>query len=300
MPERHPVDARGVVLAVLAALGFSAKAILVKLAYAIAPVEAVTLVAVRMTFSLPVFAWVGLAEARRAEPLSRRDWASVLLLGLSGYYAASMLDFVGLKYISAGLERLILFTYPTLTVLLNAVFLGQKVGRRALGALFLCYLGVAAAFAHDLGATSFAGAVFTGGAFVVGSSVTYSVYLTGSGPMIKRLGTARFTALAMLVATAATLVHFLVTQPLSALALPPRVYLYAFAMAALSTVAPAFALSAAIRRIGSSRAALVGTIGPIVTIALGWWILGEPVSAWQLVGTVLVVAGVVQVSRARG
>lgn len=296
---RHPVDGHGVFLAVLAALGFSVKAILVKLAYAIAPVEAVTLVTLRMAFSLPVFAWVGLAEARRAEPLERRDWAALLVLGLSGYYGASMLDFVGLQYISAGLERLILFTYPTLTLLLSAVFLRQRVGPRALGALVLCYLGVGAAFAHDLGMASVAGAVFTGGAYVFASSVTYAVYLTGSGPMISRLGTRRFTALAMLVATGATLVHFVATQPLSALVLPGKVYAYAFAMAAFSTVAPSFALSAAIRRIGSGRAALIGTVGPIMTIGLGWWILGEPVSGWQLIGTALVVGGVVLVSRGR-
>lgn len=118
--------------------------------------------------------------------------------------------------------------------------------------------------------------------------------------MIGRLGTARFTALAMLVATAATLSHFMATQRLSALALPPRIYGLALAMAILSTVLPSFALSAAIRRIGSGRAALIGTIGPILTIALGWWILGEPMSAWQLVGTALVVGGVVLVSRGEG
>jgi drug/metabolite transporter (DMT)-like permease len=294
------MDGHGVVLAIGAALGFSAKAILVKLAYAIAPVEAVTLVTLRMAFALPVFAWVGLRETRGAEPLSSRDWAAMVTLGILGYYGASMLDFVGLKYVSAGLERLILFTYPALTVLLNALFLGQKVGRRALGALALCYLGVAAAFAHDLSLASVAGSVVIGGAFVFGSAVTYSVYLTGSGPMIRRLGTARFTALAMLVATAATLTHFIATQPLSALVLPPTIYGYALGMAALSTVAPAFALSAAIRRIGSSKASLIGTIGPILTIALGWWILDEPMSVWQLVGTALVVGGVVLVSSGRG
>lgn len=298
--QRHPIDGHGVILAVCAALGFSVKAILVKLAYGLAPVEAVTLVTLRMAFALPVFAWVGLRETHRSEPLAPRDWAAVVSLGVLGYYGASMLDFVGLKYVSAGLERLILFTYPPLTVLLSALFLGQKVGRRALGALVLCYLGVAAAFAHDLSLSSPAGAVFTGGALVFGSSVTYAVYLTGSGPMIGRLGTARFTALAMLVATAATLSHFMATQRLSALALPPRIYGLALAMAILSTVLPSFALSAAIRRIGSGRAALIGTIGPILTIALGWWILGEPMSAWQLVGTALVVGGVVLVSRGEG
>jgi drug/metabolite transporter (DMT)-like permease len=284
-------------LAILAALGFSAKAILVKLAYATAPVAAVTLLALRMIFALPVFAWVGLRHSRGGTPLSRRDWTAVIGLGLLGYYGASIFDFLGLEYITAGLERLVLFTYPTLTVLLGVLFLGQRIGRREFAALALCYLGIAAAFAHDLGIGPGAAAVWIGGGFVFASSLCYAVYLTGSGPMIARLGAARFTALAMLVSTAATLGHFAATQPLAALVQPWPVYAYGFAMAAFSTVIPVFAQAAAIRRIGSGRAAMIGTVGPLMTIALGWWILGEAVSAWQLAGVVLVVAGVVLVGK---
>ena len=284
-------------LAILAALGFSAKAILVKLAYATAPVEAVTLLALRMAFALPVFIWVGLRQSRRGSPLTARDWVAVAGLGLLGYYGASIFDFVGLKYISAGLERLILFTYPTLTVLLGVFFFGHSIGRREVVPLLLCYVGIAAAFTHDLGVGADATAVWIGGGFVFASSLCYAVYLTGSGPMIARLGAARFTALAMLVSTAATLGHFVATQPLSALVQPWPIYAYGFTMAALSTVIPVFAQAAAIRRIGSGRAAMIGTVGPLMTIMLGWWMLGEAMSAWQLGGVALVVAGVVLVGR---
>lgn len=287
----------GIALAIIAALGFSAKAIFVKLAYAAAPVEAVTLLALRMTFSLPVFLWVGLRESRNVTPLTRREWAAVVVLGLLGYYGASILDFLGLQYITAGLERLILFTYPTLTLLLGALLYGQAIGRREWGAVALCYLGIAAAFAHDLNLSAETSVVWTGAGFVFASSLSYAFYLSGSGPMLARIGVARFTALAMLVSTAATLGHFFATQSLSALVQPLPIYGYGLAMALLSTVIPVFAQSAAIRRIGSGRAALIGTVGPLMTIALSWWLLGESISTWQIAGAALVVAGVVLVSR---
>jgi drug/metabolite transporter (DMT)-like permease len=289
----------GVWLAILAAVGFSAKAIFVKLAYAAAPVEAVTLLALRMAFALPVFLWVGWRESRGARPLGGRDWLAVVMLGLLGYYGASILDFLGLQYITAGLERLILFTYPTMTLLLGAVLYGHRIGRREWIAVALCYVGIAAAFAHDLHLSAAASAVWIGGGFVFASSLSYAFYLTGSGPMLAKVGVARFTALALLVSTAATLAHFLATQPVTALLQPLPVYAYALAMALFSTVIPVFAQAAAIRRIGSGRAALIGTLGPLITIALGWWWLGESISVWQLVGAALVVSGVVIVSRGK-
>jgi drug/metabolite transporter (DMT)-like permease len=286
----------GVWLAILAAFGFSLKAIFVKLAYASAPVEAVTLLALRMAFSLPVFLWVGLRASRGAPTLAARDWLAIVTLGLLGYYGASILDFVGLQYITAGLERLILFTYPTLTLLLGALLYGEAIGRRAWLALGLCYAGIAAAFAHDLHQTAQSLAVWLGGAFVFASSLSYALYLSGSAKMLVRIGVARFTALAMLVSTAATLIHFFATQPIAALAQPWPIYGYGLAMAVLSTAIPVFAQSAAIRRIGAGRAVLIGTVGPLMTIALGWWLLGESISAWQLAGAALVVAGVILVS----
>lgn len=290
----------GVWLAFFAAFGFSFKAILVKLAYALpgaVPVEAVTLLALRMVFALPAFAWVGLRESRRSTSLTRREWAAVVVLGMLGYYGASIFDFLGLRLISAGLERLILFTYPTLTVLLGAVFFGQRITRREVAALALCYIGIAAAVTHDLQVSADEATVWLGAAFVFASSLCYALYLVGGGQMIVRLGAARFTALAMLVSTAATFVHFFATQPLTALIQPWQIYALGFAMALFSTVLPVFALSMAIRSIGASRAALIGTVGPLLTIVFSWWLLGEAISAAQLAGVALVVGGVMIVSR---
>ncbi len=291
----------GVWLAVGAAFGFSAKAILVKLAYAFpgpTAVEPVTLLALRMVYSLPAFVWVGLRASRHAEPLSGRDWLAIVALGLLGYYGASIFDFLGLRLISAGLERLILFTYPTLTLLLGVLFFGHRITRREVAALALCYIGIAAAFTHDLDVAGDEAAVWLGAGLVFASSLAYSGYLVGGGQMILRLGAARFTALAMLVSTTATLLHFFISQPPSSLIVQPwQIHALGFAMALFSTVLPVFAMAAAMRRIGSSRAAMISTLGPLTTIFLGWWILGESISVAQIVGTALVVGGVVIVGK---
>ena len=301
MPQRPPIakssaHRAGVALAVVAAFGFSFKAILVKLAYPYG-VDAVTLLALRMAFALPVFMWVGFSASRNAPALTRRDWLAVALLGVLGYYGASILDFLGLKHISAGLERLILFTYPTLTLLLGVVLHGRAITRREGLALVLCYAGIAAAFAHDLQFAGDTAVVWIGGGFVFASSVSYALYLSGSAGMIAKLGAARFTALAMLVSTAAIGGHFLATQPLVALVQPWPVYALGAAMGVFSTVVPVFAQSAAIRRIGSGPAALVGMVGPLLTIVFAWLLLDEGFSTAQMIGVALVIVGVATVSR---
>ncbi len=281
----------GVWLALVAAFSLSMKAIWVKLAYQW-PIDAVTLLAIRMTFSLPFFLVIGLRESRRLQPMSPRQWLVVMLLGLLGYYAASLLDFIGLHYITASLERLILFSYPAMTLILGAVLYRQPIGRRNFGALLLCYAGIAAAFAHDLHMGGDMRNVWIGGGFIMASALCYAVYLVGSGRIIPLVGAARFAALSMLASTGAILLHFVLTQALRALNQPWQVYALTLGLALFSTVLPVFALSAAIPRIGSGKAALIGTIGPVMTIAMSVWLLGEPVSLWQWIGTALILAGV--------
>lgn len=293
-------DRLGVALAVLAAFGFSFKAILIKLAYAVpaaAPVDPVTLLSLRMLLSLPVFAWIGFRSSLGAPPLTRRDWGMLLALGLAGYYGASLFDFLGLKLISAGLERLILFTYPTLTILIGVLFMGRRLHRSELWSLLLSYAGIGLAFAHDLHFSGELRSVLLGSLFVFASSLTYALYLSGSAPMIRRLGSARFTALVMIVSTLAAQLHFLASQPLTAYALPWTTWAYILAIVAFSTVLPMFMQSASIARIGTARSVLIGTVGPVLTIFFGWWILGEPMSLAQMAGTGLVLAGVLLASR---
>lgn len=252
-----------------------------------------------MLFALPVFLWVGLLRQRAGSALSGSDGWRIALLGCLGYYGASILDFWGLQYISAGLERLILFTYPTLTILIGVLFQGKPFSWREGVALVLCYTGIGFAFVHDLELAD-SRDVWIGGGLVFASSVSYAIYLAGSAPMIARLGSMRFTALAMLMSTAVTLFHFVVTQPFSAFMQPLPVYGWSLAMAVFATVIPVFALSAAIRQLGAGQTTLYGMVGPLLTIGFGWWLLDEAISPAQLAGAVLVVAGILIVSRRQG
>ncbi len=291
--QRHAVT--GGLFALLAAVCFSAKAILVKLAYA-DHVDAITLLALRMTFSVPAFLGVALwaNNNKQHAALNRRDWFAVLTLGLTGYYLASYLDFLGLQYISAGLERLILFLYPTMVVVLTAWLYRLPIKPREKFALILSYAGIALVFVHDVGMRE--NGVLNGALLVFGSALAYAIYLIGANHSIARIGATRFTAYAMTVASAASIVQFAVTHPLKGLILSERVYYLGLAMAVFSTVLPAFLLSAAMRRIGAGKTALIGAIGPVSTIYLAWVFLGEGLSLTQITGSVLVLTGVLAIS----
>jgi drug/metabolite transporter (DMT)-like permease len=284
----------GVVFALLAAVGFSAKAILVKLAY-LDNVDAITLLALRMVFSVPFFIGVAVWVWRQhAAPLNTHDRLLVLGLGLIGYYCSSFLDFLGLQYISAGLERLILFLYPTMTVILSAILYKRAIGRKVIAAMGLCYAGIALVFLHDVGVKE--SGIVVGAALVFASTLSYSIYLVGAGHAIARIGTLRFTAYAMVVASVASLLQFGVMRSMSALDLPLRVYELSIAMAIFSTVSPVFLLSFAIRRIGSGSASLIGSIGPVSTIYMAYVFLDEHVSLLQIAGSLLVLSGVLVIS----
>ena len=288
----------GVVFALLAAIGFSAKAILVKLAYQYR-VDTITLLALRMSFAMPFFVAVLFWVRRKSiDPLALKDKLLVLGVGLTGYYLSSLFDFLGLQYITAGLERLILFLYPTMTVVLAALLYKRPIGKKVLAAMALSYLGIALVFLHDAGGRQ-GESTLLGAMLVFASTLSYSIYLVGAGHAIARLGVERFTSMAMIVAGIACLLQFALTHSLGSLVLPFRVYEYSVAMALFSTVLPVFLLSYAIRHIGSSRASLIGSIGPVSTIYLAYLFLGEQVTPLQVAGAFLVMCGVMIVSLTR-
>lgn len=279
----------GVGLALIAALGFSGKAILVKLAYQDG-VDAVTLLALRVAFSAPVFLIVLVLAPRPAQPVRGPEVLGIVALGLLGYYLSSLLDFEGLQYISAALERLILFLYPTVVVVVSALFARRRLRREEWLALVLSYAGIVLVFLHDLGGTR--AGIGLGALLVFGSTLSYSAYLLGADRLIARVGSVRFTAYAMLVSSAFLLGHFVATHPLAALRQPLRVYGLSLAMGAFSTVLPMFALAAAIRRIGSARTSMIGSIGPVFTLLMAAVVLDEGISAIQVGGSALVLGGV--------
>ena len=296
---RTPLTPRqiGMLLAVLAAFGFSFKAIFVKLAYLSAPVDAITLLSLRMLFSLPLFLLSGYAYLRSGPALTLKDWALLVFLGLTGYYGASILDFAGLQYISAGLERVILFTYPTITILLGLLFLDKKASPQLIAALLLCYAGVSLVFVSDHQLAGDSAAPWLGAALVFASAVSYACYTAFAEVSIGKLGAARFSILALIVSILAAQLHFLVTNPISDLIQPLPIYAYCAAMALFSTVLPIFFQSGAIQRIGAGPTVLVGMLGPVMTIFFSWLLLAEPLTWVQLAGTALVIAGIYLIRR---
>jgi drug/metabolite transporter (DMT)-like permease len=297
--QRAPVAtksiATGLLLATLGAICFSGKAIIVKLAYRYG-VDAVTLIMYRMLFALPIFALMAWWASRGQAALSRKDWLGVLWLGFTGYYLASFLDFAGLAYITASLERLILYLNPTLVLLLGLVLYRRRITARQVTGMAISYGGVMLVFGHDI--TLLGPDAAWGALLVFLSAVSYAVYLVYSGEMVKRLGAMRLVGLASTVACVCCLLQFVMLRPMSAAAVAPEVIWLSLLNATLCTVAPVLMVMMAIERIGASMASQAGMVGPMSTILMGVVILGEPFTAWVAAGTVLVIAGIFVFTRA--
>jgi drug/metabolite transporter (DMT)-like permease len=282
-------------MAVAGVVCFSLRPILIKLAYGYVT-DPVTLLALRMVFSLPFFLAAAALTGRggKADPISARDGWAIVFLGFIGYYFASFADFLGLQYVSAGIGRLILFLYPTLVVLLTMLFLHKRPSARELGALAATYSGIALVMSSAIGGPNTRFALGAGLCFA--SAAAYAVYLFVSSQVVQRVGSVRFTAYATSVASGFCIAQFFVLRPLAALELPLQVYGLAAAMAVFSTVLPVFITSEALRRIGANQVALVGALGPVTTIFFGWAGLDETMTPVQLAGAALVLGGVMLVT----
>lgn len=285
----------GLALAAVGAIAASGKAVIVKLAYRHG-VDASAFLALRMLIAFPFFGVMGVWAARRSRTaLSPGDWWKVAVLGFSGYYLSSYLDFLGLKYITATLERLILYLSPTLVMLIALVVLKQRPSRRQLVALGVSYLGVLLAFGHDIQVDGHRTVI--GSALVFGGALSYAVYLFGSGQVVGRIGAVRLTAYASGVASVLCVGQYLLVQPLADLwAYPSPVYWLSLLNGTVCTVLPVLAIMVGVKRIGSALAAQVSMLGPVSTIVLSVWLLDEPMGPWQTAGTLLVLGGVLLVS----
>jgi drug/metabolite transporter (DMT)-like permease len=291
----------GIVICLFGAVCFSTKAIFVKLAYRDTAVEAVTLLALRMLFSLPFFVVSAWASSRKSNNVrfTPGQWGKVALVGCLGYYVSSLFDFIGLQYVSAGIERLILFIYPTLVLLISALIFKEKIRSWQWLAVGVTYAGLLLAFFGEASIHTDESDFYLGAAFIFACAITYSMYIVGSGRLIPMVGAAKFNSYAMSFACLAVVVHFLVTTEQSLFNLEPLVYVYSIVMAILGTVVPSYLVTEGIKRIGSDNAAIVGSIGPVSTILQAWLFLGEPVLAMQIAGTVLILAGVLIIGRGK-
>jgi drug/metabolite transporter (DMT)-like permease len=286
----------GALLVAAGAIAFSGKGVIIKLAYRHG-VDAVTLLALRMLFSAPFFLLLGWWATRKGDvaPLSWQDRRLLVGLGLIGYYLASYFDFLGLQYITAALERLLLFVHPTFVVLFSALLFGRRITGRDVFAIVLSYVGIAVVFGNDLATQP--GNVALGSFWVILSALFYAAYLIGSGRIVGRVGTLRFAAYAGLVSSIAVVAHFLATREASLLiSQPAPVYGLSILMALVSTVLPIVLTMEGIRRLGASHASIVASVGPLATIFLGALFLGEHITAVQVLGAALVLAGVLAIS----
>lgn len=290
----RPALIAGLGIAIGGAVLFSTKAIVAKLLYRY-QVDAITVIAFRMMFSLPVFAAIALWQMRTQAALSGADRWRMVGLGLVGYYLSSTLDFLGLQYISVGLERLILFLTPTFVLLLTSFMLKRHISRLEWTAMAISYAGIVLVFAHDIRTGS--DAVVLGALLVLGSALAYAVYLLYSGEMVRRIGSTRLVAYAMCVASAACIAQFLVLRPVHLLLQPAPVYWLSLVNGIFCTILPVFMTMAAVQKIGAPSASQAGMVGPVSTLFLGALVLGEAITAIQLAGTALVIAGIYMLSK---
>lgn len=277
---------------------FSSKAILIKLAYQY-QMDSVSLLALRMLFSLPIYFgfafWAHWKKPLSPGQVSRREWLFVFLLGIIGYYLASLMDFLGLQYVSASMERLILFTYPTIVLIFSVLLYKAKITRLQIVALILTYFGIAFALVGDAGWEGNANFPL-GASMIFFSAFTYAFYLIFSSQLIPKFGTLRFTSWVMIAAAAGILVHHSIQHGLDLFGFPRQVYVLCFFMAIFATVIPSFLVSEGLLRIGASNTSIIGSVGPVSTIILAYIFLGERLTLLQWIGTALVIAGVLVIS----
>jgi drug/metabolite transporter (DMT)-like permease len=277
---------------------FSGKAILVKIAYRY-DTDASTLLALRLLFSMPIYAFIAYRLQRKASTqvlLTQKQWIMTIAAGFSGYYLGSLTDFMGLKYLSAGMERLILYTFPTIVLVLNVLFFKIKVTNHQYIAVFLTYLGIFIAFGSDLKSGEQSN-IWLGSLLIFTSAVTYSIYYVLAGQMIPLVGSILFSCYSMLAATVFVLLHAILLNGFQLLHQNQMVYAVAFAIAIVSTVIPTFMIAEGIKRVGASNGAIIGFVGPVSMIFMANIFLGESITILQLIGTAVVLMGVLRVAK---
>ncbi len=285
----------GLILGFLGVIFFSAKAVFVKMAYQY-DVDAISLLLLRLLFSLPVYIAVLLnLFVRKRIEIGRIDLLKLFILGLLGYYLASFLDFAGLNYISASLERLILFVYPTVVLILSSVFYKNKPTSKQMMAVVITYLGVLLAFYKNTLESN--DNLWKGAVLIFFSAVSYATYLVGSGDIIPRLGTKLFTSAVMIVATLASFIHFYISEDVNLFGFEPQVYWITLGMAMISTIIPSFLIAEALKRLGANTVAILGSIGPVSTIILAAIFLKERITIYQAIGTVIVIGGILVLAK---
>lgn len=283
----------GFALAATGAALFSTKAIFIKLAYE-EEVNATLMLAYRMAFALPFFvaigAWALKEKFGRGEQLpSMKSVTQAMAAGFAGYYLASYFDFAGLQYISAQLERLVLFTYPMFIMALSALFFGERVTNHGVAAAAVTYTGLGIAFASDLPTGGHN--TMIGTTLVLAAALSFAVHQIYAKKFIAVLGSALYTAISLSTAAVLCIGHHALASG-GDFGATSRFLWMAAGCAVFATVLPALLINASLARISSTSVAMISTLSPIVTIALAVLILGEPFTWADAIGSLLVIAGV--------
>lgn len=297
----------GFLLVCAAAVLFSFKAIFIKLAYRY-DVDATTLMTLRMLFALPFYLAVfwAIKVRQKADNITPGLLLKIAILGCFSFYVAAFLDLQGLQYISVNLGRLIIYLYPTLVILISALFYQRKVTLKQLLCIAIAYLGIAVVFIQDFSLdhdettiTPIASLppVVWGSLLTFGAALAFAIYIAGSQTVISKVGSKQFTAIAMIAASIAIGIHFLIAMPLTSLIQPMPVYILSAAIAFFSTVLPSFLMSEGIKHIGSNQAGVIGSLGPVSTLFFGFLILGEAITIWHIVGMSIILFSVYLLSR---
>ena len=284
-----------IILAIFGVVLFSAKAVIVKLAYEYDDIDAVSLLLLRMTFALPFYLIIAfIKKPSHPESIDKKDYLWLVLFGILGYYLASYFDFLGLEFIKASLERIILFICPTLVLIISKVFLKKKITKIQIAAILISYIGIIITFWNEISMTG--EHALLGGVLIFFSALTYASYLIGSGWLIPKFGATTFTSYAMIISCIAVFIHYSLIEHQDIFSFSNEVYGLSLAMALLSTVIPSYLVSAAIKQLGASNFSIIGSLGPISTIILANIFLDERLTLLQLGGTVIVIIGVLIVS----
>ncbi|MBD1262503.1 DMT family transporter [Maribacter polysiphoniae] len=295
MVQKTAAANSGIVFAIIGVVLFSAKAVLVKVAYTY-EVDHLTLLLFRMVFALPFYLLIAFSKKPlHSKEINYKDYLWVVFFGFIGYYLASLFDFMGLQYIKAGLERIILFIYPTMVVVLSWLIFRKSISKIQIIAIIITYLGVILTFWNEEPMKD--GSVILGGILIFFSALTYASYLVGSGWLIPKFGVMQFTSYAMIVSTVCIVLHYSMVKGLQLSTYPKEVYYLGIAMAIFSTLIPSFLVSAAIKRLGAPTFSLFGSLGPVSTIILAFFFLDERITVLQIIGMLIVIGGVTLVSR---
>ena len=290
----NKITISAILIAILGIVMFSAKAIMVKMAYKF-HVTSIHLLLFRLLFSLPFYIIIAFYfQFKNKIKTQKKDYLWVFIMGFVGYYLASYFDFLGLQYIKAGLERIILFIYPTLVLIISKFFLKTAITRKQVIAIIISYLGILVAFWNEIKLVE--EDVVLGGSFIFLSALTYAIYLVGSGWLIPRFGVALFTSYAMISSTVCVLIHYLLVDRTNFFQYENEVYYLGFLMAIISTLIPSFLVSLAIKKMSATNFSIIGSIGPISTIILAFFFLGEKLNYYQILGAIIVISAVTYIS----